>query len=204
MRLKQIFRGQSVCTIALIVINVAVFLILSVIGATENAQFMLDHGAMYVPYVAERGEYYRLFTAMFLHFGFSHLMNNMIMLGVIGWTLEREIGSVRFMIIYLGSGLCGNIVSAVASIRTMDFAVSAGASGAIFGIMGAMLYVAIRNRGRVGDLSTPGLVVTVVLSLYYGFVGVGIDNLAHIGGIISGALLAILLYRKKNRYRRRS
>ncbi len=203
MRWRTFFREQSVCTIFLIAANVIVFIILSILGQTENAQFMLDHGAMYVPYVVERNEYYRLFTSMFLHFGFEHLMNNMIMLGVIGWSLEREIGSIRFMIIYLGSGLCGNIVSAVVSIYQQDFAVSAGASGAIFGIMGAMLYVAIRNRGRVGDMSGVGLLVMVVLSLYYGFIGAGIDNLAHIGGLISGFLLGVLLYWKRSGRRRR-
>ncbi len=203
MRWKTFFREQSVCTIFLIVANVVVFIVLSIMGTTENAQFMLEHGAMYVPYVAERGEYYRLFTSMFLHFGFSHLMNNMIMLGVIGWNLEREIGSIRFLIIYLGSGLCGNVLSAVLSIWQMDFAVSAGASGAIFGIMGAMLYVAIRNRGRVGDMSGVGLVIMVVLSLYYGFIGAGIDNMAHIGGLVSGFLLGVLLYWKRSGSRRR-
>ncbi len=203
MRWKTFFREQSVCTIFLIVANVVVFIVLSIIGMTEDAQFMLEHGAMYVPVVAERGEYYRLFTSMFLHFGFEHLMNNMIMLGVIGWNLEREIGSIRFLIIYLGSGLCGNILSAVISIYQQDFAVSAGASGAIFGIMGAMLYVAIRNRGRVGDMSGVGLVIMVALSLYYGFIGAGIDNMAHIGGLISGFLLGILLYWKRSGRRKR-
>ncbi len=202
MRWKSFFREQSVCTIGLIAANVLVFIVLSFLGQTENAQFMLDHGAMYVPYVIERGEYYRLFTAMFLHFGFEHLMNNMIMLGVIGWSLERELGSVKFIILYLASGLCGNVVSAAAAYVTQDFAVSAGASGAIFGIMGAMVYVAIRNRGRVGDLSGVGLIVMVLLSLYYGFIGAGIDNLAHIGGLLSGFLLGVLLYRKRSRRRR--
>ncbi len=202
MRWKSFFREQSVCTIGLIAANVLVFIVLSFLGQTENAQFMLDHGAMYVPYVLERGEYYRLFTTMFLHFGFEHLMNNMVMLGVIGWSLEREIGSVKFLILYLASGLCGNVVSGVVAYVTQDFAVSAGASGAIFGIMGAMVYVAIRNRGRVGDLSGTGLIIMVVLSLYYGFIGAGIDNLAHIGGLIFGFLLGVLLYRKNSRRRR--
>lgn len=184
----------------MIAANVITFFVLSFIGRTEEVQFMLNHGAMYVPNVVEAGEYYRLFTAMFLHYGFSHLMGNMIMLGIVGWNLEKEIGTIRFVIIYLGSGLVGNIASALWDIHLGEYAVSAGASGAVFGIMGAMLYVAIRNRGRVGSVSGVGILGMIVLMLFYGFVGVGVDNMAHIAGILAGFLLAVLLvWRRKNK-----
>lgn len=187
------------CTIFLIVVNVIVFFILSFQGMTEDAHFMVEHGAMYVPYMMEGEEYYRLFTSMFMHFGFEHLMNNMIMLGTIGWNLEYEIGKIKFMIIYLGSGLAGNILSGMGDIITGEYAVSAGASGAVFGIIGALLYVAIRNRGQIGTVSGRGLVLMIVLSLYYGFTSSGIDNLAHIGGLVSGFILGVLLYWKRKR-----
>ncbi len=200
MRNQSVLKGQSVGTIVLIAANVITFFVLSFIGRTEEVQFMLNHGAMYVPYVVEAGEYYRLFTAMFLHYGFSHLMGNMIMLGIVGWNLEKEIGTLRFVIIYLGSGLVGNIASALWDIHLGEYAVSAGASGAVFGIMGALLYVAIRNRGRVGSISGVGILGMIVLMLFYGFVGVGVDNMAHIAGIIAGFLLAVLLvWRRKNK-----
>ena len=80
-----------------------------------------------------------------------------------------------------------------------SFAVSAGASGAIFGIVGALLYVAIRNRGRIGDVSGRGLAFMVILSLYYGFTSGGVDNFAHIGGLLSGFILSVLLYWKRQR-----
>ncbi len=198
MRNRSVLKGQSVGTIVLIAANVIIFFVFSLIGRTEDVQFMLNHGAMYVPYVVEYGQYYRLFTAMFLHYGFSHLMGNMIMLGIVGWNLEKEIGSLRFVVIYLGSGLVGNIASAVWEIHLGEYAVSAGASGAVFGIMGAMLYVAIRNRGQVGSISGWGILGMIILMLFYGFVGVGVNNMAHIAGIIAGILLAVLLvwYRK--------
>ena len=81
-------------------------------------------------------------------------------------------------------------------IWTYDFAVSAGASGAIFGIIGALLYIAIRNRGRIGNVTGRGLIFMIVLSLYYGFTSSGVDNFAHIGGLLSGFILSILVYRK--------
>lgn len=190
---------KAPCTVALIAVNVIVFLFLSFRGMTEDGMFLLEHGAMYVPYMIERGEYYRIFTSMFLHFGFDHLLNNMVILAAIGWNLEYEIGQLKFVILYLFSGLGGNLLSAYWDIRVGDYAVSAGASGAIFGVIGALLYVAIRNRGRIGDISGKGLVFMIILSLYYGYSSGGVDNMAHIGGLVAGFLLSVLLYRKKNR-----
>ena len=132
---------KAYCTIAIAAANVIVFLYLSFGGMTENGEYMLAHGAMYVPYILENGEYYRLLTSIFLHFGFQHLFNNMVMLLMIGWNLELEMGRVRYVITYFVSGLAGNILSGFLDIRLQDFAVSAGASGAIFGITGALLYV---------------------------------------------------------------
>lgn len=179
--------------------NVIVFLLLSMRGMTEDAEFMLRHGAMYVPYVAEGGEYYRLFTCMFLHFGFDHLMNNMIVLILVGWNLELTVGKIKYLVIYIGSGLCGNIVSAVWDIRMGEYVVSAGASGAVFGLIGALLYAALRDRGRSGGISGRRLIFMILLMLYYGFSSTGVDNAAHVGGLLSGFLFAVLLYRKQKR-----
>lgn len=190
------YKKLPICTIAIAAANVLIFLGLSFMGMTEDSTFMMEHGAMYVPYLMNGERYYTLITSMFLHFGFSHLMNNMVMLLVIGYSLEPEIGKIRFLLIYLGSGLMGNLVSAWFDVSQGSYAVSAGASGAIFGIVGALLYVAIRNHGRVGEISTRGLVLMAGLSLYYGFTAQGVDNAAHIGGLVSGFLLAVLTYWK--------
>ena len=120
------YKKLPICTIAIAAANVLIFFGLSFMGMTEDSAFMMEHGAMYVPYLT-------LITSMFLHFGFSHLMNNMVMLLVIGYSLEPEIGKIRFLFIYLGSGLMGNLVSAWFDVSQGSYAVSAGASGAIFG-----------------------------------------------------------------------
>ena len=194
---------KQVCTILLIIVNVCIFFWLSFQGMTENAEFMLEHGALYVPHMMKNEEYYRLVSSMFLHFDFDHLINNMVLLGVIGWTLEKEIGKVRYLIIYFFSGIAGNILSTAGDILTQEFAVSAGASGAVYGIIGALLYVAFRNKGHIGDISGRGLLCMIGLSLYYGFTGSGVNNLAHIGGLIAGFILAVLLYWKRKRKRRK-
>lgn len=190
-------KPEAICTVALIVINIAVFFILTMFGDTEDVVFMLQHGAMYEPNIIEGHEYYRIFTCLFLHFGITHLLNNMVLLGALGWNLELEIGKVRFVIIYFASGIIGNIVSLFYDLTLEQPAVSAGASGAIFGLMGALLYVVIANRGRLGRLSGRGMLVMVILSLYFGLTSTGVDNLAHIGGLVSGFMLAVLLYRRK-------
>ena len=137
-----------------------------------------------------------------LRAGIGTVGNNMIVLVAMGWNLELDIGKVKFLIVYFVSGLAGNVLSAWWDIQTGSMAISAGASGAIFGIIGALLYVAIRNRGRIGDISGRGLVFMIVLTLYYGFTSGGVDNMAHIGGLLAGFLSGVLLYRKrKDKYR---
>ena len=191
-------KPEAVCTVGLIILNTAVFFILTMLGDTEDAVFMVKHGAMYDPLLTQGQEYYRLFTSIFLHFGFSHLVNNMLMLGVMGWQLELVLGKLKFLLLYFAAGLCGNLLSAFAEIRTGEYAVSAGASGAIFGIIGALLYIALRNHGRIGTVSGQGILLMIALTLYYGFTSSGVDNFAHIGGLAAGFLLSVLLYRKKD------
>ena len=118
-------KPEAVCTTAMIIINIAVFLILSVFGNTEDAVFMLRHGAMYEPMIVQDHEFYRIFTSMFMHFGISHLLNNMVLLGALGWNLELEAGKIRFVIIYLISGIGGNMLSLYHGLSTETYAVSA-------------------------------------------------------------------------------
>ena len=90
---------------------------------------------------------------MFLHFGIYHIANNMLVLFVLGQRLEPVLGKVKFILVYLLGGLGGNIFSLLMETKKAEYAVSAGASGAVFAVMGAMLYVVIRSRGRIQDIS---------------------------------------------------
>lgn len=185
------------CTTGLIVINVLVFFLLSLRGDTESGYFMLQYGAMYEPLVTDGHEYYRLITSLFLHFGIQHLLNNMVMLGALGYQLENEIGRIKFLLIYFISGIGGNLYSLYWNVSHGEQIISAGASGAIFGLMGALLYIVAVNRGRLGRLSGRGMLIMVALSLYFGLTSSGVDNSAHIGGLICGILITVLLYRRK-------
>ncbi len=181
-------------TALFILLNILIFLVVDFTGGSENTVHMIECGAAYPPLILENGEIYRLFTCMFLHFGISHLANNMLVLFVLGQRLEPVVGKIKFILIYLLGGLGGNVISLLADVKKNEYAVSAGASGAVFAVMGAMIYVVIWSHGQIQDISTRQILIMAAFSLYFGFTSTGVDNAAHVGGMIMGFLLAVLLY----------
>lgn len=182
---------------AIIILNVIYFAYLELTGSSLNSRFMIEKGAMYAPLLLERGEYYRLLTSVFMHFGVKHLFNNMLVLFILGDNLERALGKVKYLIFYLLCGIGANLFSLMFDVGTENyFVVSAGASGAIFGVVGGLIYAVAVNRGRLEDLSSQQLIFLVVVTLYHGFTSTGIDNAAHVGGLLIGIFLGALFYRK--------
>ncbi len=190
--------NRAPATILLALINVIVFIIMELIGSTTDAYFMYKHGAMYMPAITEGGEYYRLFTAMFLHFGIEHLAGNVIALIFIGDIVENALGKVKYVLLYILSGIFASACSVLMNIFTDSFVVSAGASGAIFGIMGALVYIVWVNKGHFGSLSRSRLIFAVLYTLFTGFTSSGVDNAAHVGGLIAGFILGTSFYRRKS------
>lgn len=180
----------------LIALNIAYFLFLEVAGSSEDTMFMLQHGAMFAPFVVDGGEYYRLLTSIFMHFGIRHIANNMLVLFILGDNMERALGSIKYLIFYLLCGIGANVVSMFWGMNDPVQAVGAGASGAIFGVIGGLLYAVLVNKGRLEDLSTRQLVGVIVFSLYFGFTSTGVDNVAHVAGLVIGIILAAVMYRK--------
>lgn len=183
-------------TLILIGINAAVFLILSLLGNTQDGYFMFQHGAAFTPSIVYDREYYRLISCMFLHFGVEHLFYNMLMLLFLGDTLEKTAGKVRYLFIYLAGGVIGNVVSAAADLITEDYSVSAGASGCIFSVIGALVCVVLLNKGKLEDYSGRRLLLMAGLSVVQGLTASGIDNWAHVGGMAAGFFLALLFHHK--------
>lgn len=183
---------------ALVIINVIVFIGMSLIGSTEDVEFMLDHGAMFVPAVIEDMQFYRFFTCMFLHFGFMHLVGNMVVLMFLGDNVERAVGKYKFILIYILGGMFGSIGSFLYALVYNPGIVSAGASGAIFAIIGALLWLVIRNKGRLEDMTTLRMCVLIAYALYNGITSENVDMAAHLFGLIGGFLAALILYRKKD------
>lgn len=200
----QGYRGNSEnsyitpVNVAFAIVNVAVFFILSMIGDPQDGEFMYQYGAMY-PLAVLDGEWYRLVTSSFLHFSLEHLFNNMLLLVCLGSYLEKEFGRVKYIIFYFAAGILSSAVSMFYMLYRGEMAVSAGASGVVYAMIGALLYIIILNKGRFKNLTIRRFMIMIILSLYFGFTSVGgnVDNAAHIGGICGGFLLGILLYRKK-------
>ena len=194
--IKSFLRSRQPVNLIIAAANILVFLVLSFFGDTENAAFMAAHGASVTAYV-EQGEYYRLFTCMFLHFGLEHLFYNMLVLIFLGDALEEAVGKVRYLVIYLGGGLIGNVVSVLIEIQKCESIVSAGASGAIFSVIGALVFIVLKNHGNLGIYSGKRLVLMAVLSILQSMTATGVDNSAHIGGFAAGFVLAFLLGAEK-------
>ncbi|MDY5022737.1 MAG: rhomboid family intramembrane serine protease [Blautia sp.] len=181
-------------TALLIFFNLLVFMITEITGSSLDTAHMVKCGASFAPYIVEEGQIYRIFTCMFLHFGMTHLANNMVVLFVLGQRLEPVLGKIRFLLVYFLGGIGGNIISLYLEIKRRDLTVSAGASGAVFALMGGMIYVLIRHKGRVKDLTARKIMIMVFFSLYFGFTSSGVDNAAHIGGLICGFLVTAVVY----------
>ena len=194
---KNYYDSKPYITMAVIAVNIIVFAVMSIFGNTLDAQYMAEHGAMYPPYVAENGQYWRLFTSMFMHFGLMHILNNMVMLGAVGRIVEIAMGHVRFWIAYIVAGICGGALSYAMMLHNNDYAVSAGASGAIFGMVGALVWIVIANRGFYEGISRQQVIFMVILMIYYGVSTSGVDNWDHLGGLAGGFIISIVLYRKK-------
>ena len=182
---------RTYATWLLLAINLIVWIVMEARGGSENQDVLLAFGAMFGPLIAS-GEYWRLFTAMFLHVGAMHLIFNGIGLLLFGRLAERIFGIYRFVIIYLLAGLSGS----VASYAFNNVAIGAGASGAIFGILGALAAFYLIRRDTLGDMGRQnlvGLLVIAAFNLVFGFTVPGIDNWAHLGGLVGGILLGLLL-----------
>ena len=193
---KTIIKKWLNINVILIAANIVIWLWMTTKGDTRDAQFMYEHGALF-PTDVRNGERYRLLSAMFLHFGAEHLISNMFMQYFLGDMLLRALSQWKFAFIYLLAGIGGNVTSLIMMLVTGDFAVAAGASGAIYGIIGALLWVVLRNGGKFESISVPRMLLATALYIGYGFTTEGVDAWAHLGGAVAGFLAASLLYRKK-------
>lgn len=167
---------KPIVTSILVFINVVIFIlcqfnILSISDFAVNRDLIIS------------GQYYRLFTGMFLHANIIHILFNMYALYVIGMQLESFLGKAKYLFVYLLSGLSGSMLSIF-----FDNGFSVGASGAIFGLLGSLLYFGFHYRVYLDSVIKSQIIPLIVLNLLIGFMSTGIDNWAHIGGLIGGIL----------------
>lgn len=184
-KVEEVFKPKDpIITKILIGINVLVFVLMMFFGQYDN---MINRFCTYGPFI-RFGEYYRLLTGIFLHANIFHLLFNMYALYVIGSQIESFMGKGKYIIIYLFSGLVGSLLSI-----TLNNAPSVGASGAIFGLMGCLLYFGYYYRVYLGNVLKSQIIPLLLFNLVFGFIVTGIDNFAHIGGLIGGILITVSL-----------
>lgn len=186
---EEIFKPKKpIITVSLIIINVIVFILMYILGKGSQDAFTLIKFGAFQKDLILGGEYYRLITSAFLHIGIFHLLFNCYALYVIGRQLESFLGKIKFLIIYLVSVLCGSLMSMI-----FPISISAGASGAIFGLLGSLLYFGYNYRVYLGTVLKSQIIPLILINLIFGFMVSGINNAAHIGGLIGGILITMSL-----------
>ena len=179
---------QPIVTYIIMAICIILFILMELSGGSTNSQTLLKYGAN-LDVLVKNGEYYRLFTCIFLHIGIMHLLCNMYSLYIIGREVENLFGKIKYIIIFILSGIFGSIMSLTFTHNT----ISAGASGAIFGLLGALLYFGMHYRTYLGEAIKRSIIPIIVVNLIIGFFAEGIDLAAHIGGLVGGVLVAMMV-----------
>ncbi len=189
MKAEEVFsKKKPIMTYIFIAINTILFLAMYIFGkGSTNAQTLLNFGASFPDFI-RGGEYYRLIVSAFLHIGPFHFLINNYALYVLGPQLESFFGKTKFAIIYLFSAVTGNLLSML-----FFNGISAGASGAIFGLLGALLYFGYHYRVYLDNVIKSQIIPLILINLIIGFTLSGINNAAHIGGLFGGTIISIAL-----------
>lgn len=190
-RLSKLFKTEvPYCTYFLIGINILLFLVM--LNARIYNLYLMKYSTNYE--LIQQGEIYRLFTSMFLHANFVHLFFNMYALYIIGPEIEKYYGKLKFLIIYLVSGIFGSIFSAL-----FNNGFSIGASGAIFGLFGALTYFGYNYRATLDGFLKSQIIPLLVVNLAVGLIFENIDLAAHIGGLLSGIFISVAVGLKEQK-----
>ncbi len=175
-------------TFSLLGIIIVYFIIMTLNGGTTNTETLVKFGALYPPLVLFYGEYYRLITSVFIHIGIMHLFFNSYALYIFGTQIERVMGKMKYLIFFLLTGIGGNIVTFFFSFET----ISAGASGSLFGILGAFVYLIQHHKNMITPQGRKSILKLLGLNLIITFISPSISITAHLGGLIIGYLLSYI------------
>jgi rhomboid protease GluP len=188
---RRIDDTLPVVTIVLIAMNILYFLLSAALSGSIlniNEEVLVLLGAKYNSGIAE-GQYYRLITCMFLHGGIVHIGLNMYALYAIGPLVERVYGKVKYLLIYFIGGISASLLSYL-----MSPGISIGASGAIFGLMGACLVLSVKMKKRIGKSFFNNILTVIVINLVIGLSLPDIDNFGHVGGLLGGIVTAVAVF----------
>lgn len=182
-------------------ISIGYFIYLNMIGVPDDFIILLKYGGLYLE-AFNKGQYWRLISAMFMHVSMGHILCNMLNQYMLGERLERALGKVKFFIFYMLCGIGANLVCMKLEMNEAlrspggPVVVSVGASGAICGLAGGLLYVTQANKGKFYKLTSHQILVTLIFWIGFGLLSKHVNNDAHVSGFIIGYLLAVILYRR--------
>jgi len=185
---------NSLITYSLIGINIAAYVLTAILSKNiyiSDINVLIFLGAK-VNSLIQNGEYYRLITCMFLHGGIIHLALNMYALYAIGPLIENIFGRKKYLAIYFISGILSSMLSFI-----MSTSVSIGASGAIFGLLGASLVFAVKMKNRIGKEFMVNIITVIGINLFIGFSMPNVDNYGHVGGLIGGVISSLIFQIKR-------
>lgn len=188
----QDLRKYSYCAVNLVLAAVQI-LVFILCTATGNKMYIA--GRCGTDLVLAQGQYWRLLTSVFLHAGLSHLGSNLLVQILMGNAVERNLGHIRYLALYLLSGIGGNVISVLYDRAQGVNIYSVGASGTVFGVMGTLFVLIIRGRKKLrsGSSLLTRAAFAVFYAVYSGFRNPYTDNAAHLGGLAFGVVLGVLL-----------
>lgn len=187
-------KNKDYVTILLVIANIAVY-----IFCTIAPDVVYNMGSLSVVDIIETRGCYRILTSMFIHAGPQHIWGNMIFLAALGDMLERAIGHGRFFTIYMLSGIVGNLFSMLRELLTGQYGSTVGASGAVFGLIGALLLLVFKNNGVYGQVSLPRMIFALFYLFYTGLQSQTTNNAAHLGGFLTGFIVMAVFYHIKGK-----
>lgn len=210
---RAVFSRPAPFTFLFLIVNIFVFLLMSLSGDSQSDETLLAFGAKYNSLI-DAGEWWRFVTPVFIHIGVVHLLFNMYGLWMLGPYVERLYGSARFVVFWMASGVAGVVASYLTVSPSMDDSSlfgrfffrsldgpSAGASGALFGLIGVLFVFGIKFRHELPEefkrAFGTGMLPTILINLFIGYAFPFIDNSAHIGGLLTGAALALVVPYKR-------
>ena len=177
-------------SILLICIN-AVILIATLFNDSGSYNPIIQFGAIHPGLIIEQHQYYRLFTSMFLHIGWMHFAYNALSLYIFGSRIESHLSKMKFLIIYFASGIVASIFSVL-----LTNSIALGASGAVFGLIGASASYAKVTGKSLEGLNFYIIIIFIILGMGTGMLETNVDSWAHFGGLIAGVLLGLIMFRR--------
>ncbi len=186
-RFKDFCASCPWVSFSLVIVNIIVFTV-----CTFTGQLLYNKGAVGLKLVSENGEWYRLITSMFLHANATHIFSNMLLLYVLGVIVEKEVKPVMYLVIYFLSGIWGSLLTFLSEYISGEYIAVIGASGAVFGVLGALLALVIFKRVKGRTLQLRRVLLVIILTVCDGFTAQNVANWAHLGGVIAGFIIGVI------------